>query len=68
MDTLSNFCDNSLIDSDERRKLFIRQYLAQNYIDNVSENKFEASGLWIITDPVVANRWYSEIGDSESSK
>ena len=68
MDTLSNFCDNSLIDSDERRKLFIRQYLVQNYIDNVSENKFEASGLWIITDPVVANRWYSEIGDSESSK
>ena len=68
MDTLSNFCDNSLIDSNERRKLFIRQYLVQNYIDNVSENKFEASGLWIITDPVVANRWYSEIGDSESSK
>ena len=42
--------------------------MVQNYIDNVSENKFEASGLWIITDPVVANRWYSEIGDSESSK
>ena len=68
MEQLTNFSDNSFMDSNEHRRLSIRYYLIQNHINSISEKKFEASGLWTLSEPEAANRWYRNIEDSESSK
>ena len=69
MDHLAYFCNkDSSITSEQKRRLFIRQYCLQNYVNDANERNFSRSGLWMVTDPRVAEGWSNCIGDKESSK
>ena len=68
MDHLPQYCENSFIDSALRRKFFINTYILQNIVNDANEKNDESSGLWLISDPGVAEKWCAQITDNESSK
>ena len=68
MDRLPQYCENSFIDSMLRRSLFINTYILQNIVNEANEKNYESSGLWLITNPDIARKWYAQVTNNESSK
>ena len=68
MDQLARYCSMSSMDAAERREQFIKYYFIQNNINEKNEADYASSGLWVLTDPVVAERWYKETEEERRSK
>ena len=68
MDQLARYCYGSSMNAAERREQFIKYYFIQNNINEKNEADFASSGLWVLTDPVAAERWYKETEEERRSK
>ena len=52
----------------ERREQFIKYYFIQNNINEKNEAAFASSGLWVLIDPVAADRLYKEMEEEQIDK